>query len=1067
MVFGSLLLTAPAHAAESVSVDTADELRDAFNDASVDTAIELSAAFPDELPGTLSLTNSAGIAIEIDGTNHSLSAPAVGRHIQLTVGGAGSVALRNLELAPRADGTNGGLQVTQNDSAAVELSGITVADLGASAVVLGGSGSGQLLLEDMTIARNSASTGAALSFGRNNADAQTTMNRISVLENVGTNGAGYSGGAMSFRADSRGAVLIQNSLFRDNEFREGGAQPRGGAISLHNSYVQLTLHNDLFEGNSTASSSTPANADGGAVSVMNPNQTHNGSLTVTNSSFIGNTAQDDGAAIFVEGQNASSTPPFLTKLTVKNSTFANNVSGGETADTGGAIQVSLRVEVDISNNTFFGNTKDQGRGGVDFGVHTTFNSGGFQRPAGALADNVFTRSNSVAGMLGTSLTCSGGVACSVPAGEEEAYAKGIFGTVTPEPAANGTTVIAGDARSGAESRAIPTLAIVPPVTDATPTASRIVTGDTGLDADERGVAYRPTGPQDAGAYTMDYVRFDAAENGGSWTGLTPALPGEQGSFISDATASNGWFEVASPGASVPLPATNPTPPAGKSFIGWFESPTGGTQVTAPVAVAGQTVYAQFADVEYTVTFEPGNGEASFSETVAHGDTVAEPAEPVREGFTFAGWTLDGDEYDFAAAVTSDLTLIAVWEEVPVVEHTVTFDPQNGEASFTEAVTDGEAVTKPADPTREGFTFTGWTLAGAAYDFDSPVTADITLVAGWEEVAVVTHTVTFDPQNGSDPTEIQVADGDPVAQPADPTREGFTFIGWTLQDVDYDFDSPVTSDITLVAQWEEIPVVTHTVTFDPDNGEATSTESVVDGGSVAKPADPVKDGFAFTGWTLDGEPYEFSKAVTADITLVAAWEEVPAVTHVVTFDPDNGDEVSTVTVVDGELVAQPSDPVREGHTFAGWTLNGEPYDFATPVTADTTLLASWEPVGAKNHTVTFDPDNGQASTTVTVADGKAVAKPADPVRDGYTFTGWTLNGAVYDFSSPVTTDLTLVAAWKTAVVPPTVDPNKPTPPVIETTGGAPLAPVALAAVLLLGLGVIAVVRARRSWVRGQE
>ncbi|MFF8818044.1 hypothetical protein ACF07D_08615 [Leucobacter sp. NPDC015123] len=106
MVLSSLLLTAPAHAADPISVDTADELRDAFNDATADTVIELSPAFPEELPGTLALTNSAGVAIEIDGTNHALSAPAVGRHIQLTVGGAGSVALRNLELSPRAGGTN-------------------------------------------------------------------------------------------------------------------------------------------------------------------------------------------------------------------------------------------------------------------------------------------------------------------------------------------------------------------------------------------------------------------------------------------------------------------------------------------------------------------------------------------------------------------------------------------------------------------------------------------------------------------------------------------------------------------------------------------------------------------------------------------------------------------------------------------------------------------------------------------------------------------------------------------------------------------------------------------------
>ncbi|KAM9865290.1 hypothetical protein ACIFOC_01821 [Leucobacter aridicollis] len=997
IVLGSVAVGAPAQAVEVVTVETAAELQTVFSDATTDTTIELGSSFPEELPDTVSLSNSAGVALTVDGGGRTLQAPAAGRHVALLMAGTGSASLSNLSLAPAPGGTNGGLQVNLDGTASAEISAITISGLGTSAVGIGGSGSGHLLIEDVTLAGNSASYAAALGYGRGNADATTLMNRISVTDNTGTSGNGYSGGAMLIGNGSRGAVTIQHSLFRGNSFADGRAQPRGGAIAMHNSYVQLTLNNDLFEGNSTYSSTAPGSADGGAVSVMNPNQQATGSLLVTNSSFIGNTAQDDGAAIFVEGQNPNTSRPFTTNLTVTNSTFANNVSGGETTDTGGAIQASLRVDVNIANSTFFGNTKASGRGGVDFGIHTTFNTGGFHRPIGTLTDNVFTRANSVAGMSGTTFTCTGGVDCKVPAGEEDTYAEGIFGSANPAVGVNGTSTIAGDGRPGAESKPVPTLAIVPPLTETTPTASRIVTTETGLTADERGVAYRTTGPQDAGAYTMDYVRYDAATNGGAWSGLTPHLPGAQGSFVSDATATHGWFEVAAPGASAPYPETTPTPPTGMAFAGWFDSETGGTEVTAPVAVAGQTVYAQFTAVEYTVTFDPANGDASFTETVPHGGTVAQPADPVRDGFTFEGWTLEGVEYDFDAEVLGDLTLVATWAETPVVNHTVTFDPDNGDATFTETVIDGDAVAEPADPARDGFTFTGWMLDGAAYDFATPVTGDVTLVAGWEEVAVVTHTVTFDPANGSNTTEILVADGDPVAEPADPARDGFTFTGWALDGTPYEFTTPVSTDITLVAQWEELPVSEFTVTFDPDNGEAQFSETVTEGDAVAEPTDPVRDGFTFAGWTLAGAAYDFATPVTGDITLVAAWQELPAVVH----------------------------------------------------------------------TVTFDPDNGEAQFSQTVPDGAAVTKPADPVRDGFDFTGWALNGAIYDFASPVTADLTLVAGWKAEVAPPVVDPTKPAPPAIENTGGAPIAPMALAAALLLGLGLVAVARARRARASTRE
>ena len=85
----------------------------------------------------------------------------------------------------------------------------------------------------------------------------------------------------------------------------------------------------------------------------------------------------------------------------------------------------------------------------------------------------------------------------------------------------------------------------------------------------------------------------------------------------------------------------------------------------------------------------------------------------------------------------------------------------------------------------------------------------------------------------------------------------------------------------------------------------------------------------------------------------------------------------------------------------------------------------KPESQQEHTVTFDYGyEGVAPESVTVVDGKAVTKPNDPIRAGYVFKGWTLNGKVYDFSAAVTGDITLVAQWEKAGSTNPDDPSKP-------------------------------------------
>ena len=449
---------------------------------------------------------------------------------------------------------------------------------------------------------------------------------------------------------------------------------------------------------------------------------------------------------------------------------------------------------------------------------------------------------------------------------------------------------------------------------------------------------------------------------------------------------------------------------GWTFLGWWNGDTEydfNQPVTGDLTLAAR--WEQNAPAVHTVSFDTGDsGIMIAAQQVEDGMTVMQPVDPTRDGYRFDGWLLDGEPYDFATHVHSDITLTAAWTQL----HTVTFDYAHDGMTAVQTIPDGETALRPADPERDGWTFDGWLLDGQAYAFDTPVTGDITLVADWTRI---THTVTFDTGDGTPVDPQTVNHGEQAIDPGTPVRDGYTFTGWLLDGEPYDFATPVTGDMTLVAGWEKTPdptPVTHTVTFDTANGGAPVKVAVVDGEPVGKPADPTYDGYTFAGWALDGEPYNFDTPVTGDITLTAQWEKLAEYT--VTFDTQGGTPVASQTVTENGTVTRPADPTRDGYTFKGWQLGGADFDFTTPVTGDITLTAVWEentPPAPVAHKVTFDTNGGSAVDSQTVDDGATAVKPADPTRDGYTFNGWTLDGQPYDFSQPVTGDITLEAQWE--------------------------------------------------------
>ena len=130
-------------------------------------------------------------------------------------------------------------------------------------------------------------------------------------------------------------------------------------------------------------------------------------------------------------------------------------------------------------------------------------------------------------------------------------------------------------------------------------------------------------------------------------------------------------------------------------------------------------------------------------------------------------------------------------------------------------------------------------------------------------------------------------------------------------------------------------------------------------------------------------------------------------YVVTFQDREGNKLGEQLVKPNGTATAPTAPTKEGY-IVEWQLDGEKYDFSKKVEKNITLVA----VGRQNYTVTFDAKGGKPipDAQKVVKDGTATA-PTDPTKKGYTFVEWQLDGAKYDFGTPVTRNITLEAVWK--------------------------------------------------------
>lgn len=167
-------------------------------------------------------------------------------------------------------------------------------------------------------------------------------------------------------------------------------------------------------------------------------------------------------------------------------------------------------------------------------------------------------------------------------------------------------------------------------------------------------------------------------------------------------------------------------------------------------------------------------------------------------------------------------------------YTVTWDLNYEGATVwaPSTVKEGLTIERPADPSRDGYTFTDWYTEKActnAYNFTLLAAADITLYAGWKANHTVVWNLNYENAPLWSPSHVQ--DGTPVAKPNDPSRDGFVFSGWFTETEctnEYNFSLLITADITLYAGWEEdIPSATFTMgpaKNNPNAGDVVSANT---------------------------------------------------------------------------------------------------------------------------------------------------------------------------------------------------------------------------------------------------
>ena len=348
---------------------------------------------------------------------------------------------------------------------------------------------------------------------------------------------------------------------------------------------------------------------------------------------------------------------------------------------------------------------------------------------------------------------------------------------------------------------------------------------------------------------------------------------------------------------------------------------------------------------------------------------------------------------------------------------VTFvEPTGHVRSITIDVKYKDILIPPKFDPWDGYSLGGYYLDEAfttAWNFKDPVLKPMTLYLKYIRNY---YTIDFVDIDGTKLSKSLVVEHGGVAvKPTDPSKESYVFNYWTLDGKKYEFGNPVTQNMTLVANWQEIYFKVRF--FNVYNVEIAQTgispQDVRYGNTATIPANYEELGSTFVCWSTtrsEKDKYDFSAPVKANLKLYAIMK-----TNVVTVYYNDGEELidaKEIAVGSYAQILAPT-PTKKNYLFVSWTnKDGSVFDFTKPILKDTYLYALWDSVYT---CVVFNTCGGEVINPIKVAVGKSVTEPKVPTKAGHTFIGWYADAAMtkeFNFLSIIEQMTTIYAKWST-------------------------------------------------------
>ena len=457
--------------------------------------------------------------------------------------------------------------------------------------------------------------------------------------------------------------------------------------------------------------------------------------------------------------------------------------------------------------------------------------------------------------------------------------------------------------------------------------------------------------------------------------------------------------------ALPTPTRN-----GYEFVGWTGEgiTTPQTSVKIPKGSTGDKAYtANWQVIEYTITLDTNGGPnvSPIKYTVEDSFTLPYPLRP---GYEFAGWVLDGSGMLPATTLiiyygtTGDLHYKAEWR---LAEYTITMDLNGGSGQEKVVYTITDEDFELPTPTRNGYEFVGWTgeritTPQTCVKIPKGSTGKKAYTANWQVIKYTIITLLEGGNAGSSGAYVYTVE-ETFTLPT-PTRTGYTFWGWTGEGItkpqpNVTIPKGSTGDKTYIENWVETG---YTITLDLNGGSGKEKVIYTMTDEDFELPTPTRNGYEFVGWTGEGittpqTSVKIPKGSMGNKAYTANWK---VIRYTITLVTNGGAVIASIRYTVEDSVTLPIPPERPGYEFAGWVLDGSGQFPSTPMiipegsTGDRIYEAEWR---VATYTITY-VSHGKAYNWVQYTINNQIyfgLPEEDPsyYLPGYTFVGWKIDG----------------------------------------------------------------------------